>query len=255
MTDAPPEPRANTVEDELPQPVPLPVVVAALATPLGIVAVLLALRAWFPALHTSLLGPAPKAYWYLSRASAFTAFGLLWVSMALGLGITNRLARAWPGGPAAYDLHQYTGLLGLLLALFHAAILLGDRYIGYTPLGVLVPFAGGSYRPAWVGLGQVALYLLALVWLSASLRQRLGRRWWRRLHYLSFAVFALALAHGILSGTDSSLPLARGLYWASGVSIIFLLIYRLLVTAGDTPKPTGDRAARSPRGGAGKQAT
>ena len=42
-------------------------------------------------LLASFHGSAPKAYWYLSRASAFAAYGLLWSSMALGLAITNKL--------------------------------------------------------------------------------------------------------------------------------------------------------------------
>jgi hypothetical protein len=53
------------------------------------------------------------------------------------------------------DLHQFSGLLGLAFAIFHGAILLGDRYMGYTPLQLLLPFASLDYRPLAVGLGQV----------------------------------------------------------------------------------------------------
>jgi len=35
-----------------------------------------------------MVGRRPKAYWYLSRGSAFAALGLLWLSMMLGLLIT-----------------------------------------------------------------------------------------------------------------------------------------------------------------------
>jgi hypothetical protein len=83
-------------------------------------------------LSGSLVWDAPKGYWYLSRASAWMAFALLWLSMALGLLITNRLARVWPGGPNAFDLHQHVSLLALAFSLFHALILLGDRYVGYS---------------------------------------------------------------------------------------------------------------------------
>ena len=37
-------------------------------------------------------GVEPKAYWYLSRSSAIVAYILLWISMVLGLAITNKLA-------------------------------------------------------------------------------------------------------------------------------------------------------------------
>ena len=87
---------------------------------------------WLAGIQASLSGAQPKAYWYLSRATAFVAFGLLWLSMALGLAITNKLARLWPGGPAAADLHQYSSLLGLAFGCFHGLILTGDSYSGYT---------------------------------------------------------------------------------------------------------------------------
>jgi predicted ferric reductase len=186
--------------------------------------VILALRANPGA---SLLGAEPKGYWYLSRASALVAFTLLWLATALGLLITNKLARLWPGGPLAYDLHQYASGLGLLVGLFHAALLLGDRYVGYSPLQLLVPFGGGSYRPLWVGLGQVAAYLLVGLWGSSKLRLRIGQRWWRRIHSLSFLAFLLALLHGLLAGTDSAVPAIRALYWLSGGSVLWLTIFKL----------------------------
>ena len=76
---------------------------AALAS--SLVAVLI-LPAWLPNMSFSLAGNAPKAYWYLSRATAFVSLSLLWLSMALGLGITNKMARLWPGAPAAFALHE-----------------------------------------------------------------------------------------------------------------------------------------------------
>ena len=199
----------------------------------GAVAVLPAL---LPGLTTSLAGSAPKAYWYLSRATALVAFALLWFSMALGLVVTNKMARVWPGGPTAFELHQHASLLGLDLALFHGLILLGDRHMNFTLAQVVMPFATDSYRPLWTGLGQIGFYLFALVSLSYYARRFIGYKMWRRLHYLSFGVFALALAHGLMSGTDSATPLVRGMYIASAASLLFLTIYRVLV-AGAKPAP------------------
>lgn len=194
----------------------------------GVFLAVVALPQWAPELADSLVGRSPKAYWYISRTSAFASFALLWLSMALGLGITNRMARLWPGGPAAFELHQYTSLLGLNLALFHGLILLGDRYIGFELHHVLIPFRTVAYRPLWVGLGQVAFYLSILVGLSFYIRKQIGHRLWRWLHYLSFAAFGMAFLHGIQSGTDSGTTLGAGLYLVSGVSLLFLLVYRLL---------------------------
>jgi predicted ferric reductase len=190
---------------------------------------MIALPALLPALGGSLAGEEPKAYWYLARSSAWVAYGLLWLSMVLGITITNRMARVWPGGPTAFDLHQYASLLGMAFAFFHGLVLLGDRYIGYTLPQVLVPFLGGGYRPVWVGLGQLGLYGLAVVGLSFYVKRGIGTRWWRRIHFLSFGVFVLVLIHGVASGTDTAEGWAQGIYWGTGAALLFLTIYRVLV--------------------------
>ena len=216
--------------DNLPPAMPLPTLIIMLvAVGLGAFAASIVLPNWLPGLSQSLLGSEPKAYWYLSRASATVAYGLLWLSMALGLIITNKLARVWPGGPIAFDLHQFASLMGLAFALFHALILMGDKYINYDLAQVLVPFNSTGYKPVWVGLGQIGFYLLAIVSLSFYMRKRLGNRTWRLVHYLSFLMFALALLHGIFSGTDTTVPAIRAFYWVTGVSLLFLFVYRVLV--------------------------
>lgn len=215
---------------------PLTLVLLLLGAVLGSLAAVFALPAWLPGLAGSLLGPEPKAYWYLSRVSAIVAYALTWLAMVFGLLITSKAARLWPGGPVAFDLHQHASLLGLAFGLFHALILLGDRYIAATPAQVLVPFAYAGYQPLWVGLGQVALYMLAVVGLSFYVKGRIGRRAWRLIHFLSFALFALALAHGTFSGSDSASAWARALYWATGGSVLFLSLYRALAAGAPAGK-------------------
>src|SRR5689334_15353319 len=89
------------------------------------------LPAWLPGVQSSLTSGQPTAYWFLTRSSALVAYTLLWMSMASGLLITNRLARLWPGGPTAFAFHEHTSLLGLAFGIFHALILLADHYIGF----------------------------------------------------------------------------------------------------------------------------
>src|SRR5512147_2522399 len=82
-----------------------------------VTAILLVAIPTLPTLISNLVysfsGASPKIYWYLSRASGFVTLSILWVSMALGLGITNKMARMWPGAPTAFAMHQFTSLLGL----------------------------------------------------------------------------------------------------------------------------------------------
>jgi predicted ferric reductase len=215
--------------DQLPPAMPLStLIIMLLAAAVGAFAAAIVLPNWLPGLSQSLLGTEPKAYWYLSRASALVAYVLLWLSMASGLIITNKLARVWPGGPTAFDLHQFTSLIGLAFALFHALILMGDKYINYNLAQVLIPFNSTGYKPVWVGAGQIGFYLFAIVGLSFYVRKRLGHRTWRLIHFLSFLTFALALAHGIFAGTDTTVEAVQMFYWATGATLIFLTVYRIL---------------------------
>ncbi|MEI6778103.1 MAG: hypothetical protein WCK70_14475 [Chloroflexales bacterium] len=216
--------------DSLP-PMPLQTMLLTLmAVGVGVFAAVVALPTWLPGLSASLLGSEPKAYWYLSRSSAMVAYGLLWLSMIFGLLMTSRVARAWPGGPVTFDLHQHASLLGLAFALFHALILMGDGYVQSTLQQVLIPFAYKGYNPTWVGLGQVGIYVMTIVSLSFYVKGQIGRTAWKLIHILSFAMFALALVHGIWSGTDSGLIWIKGFYWFTGGSVIFLTVFRILMS-------------------------
>jgi predicted ferric reductase len=198
------------------------------AVALGTLAAVVLLPNWVPNLAQSLVGNDPKAYWYLSRGSAFVSLGLLWISMALGLLITNKIARTWPGAPAAFAIHEYVSLLGLAFAVFHALVIMGDHYINFQLTEILIPFATLSYRPNWVGLGQLGFYIWVILSASFYVRQRIGPKVWRFLHYASFFTFLMALFHGLTSGTDTSMPWAQNLYWFLGGSLIFLVMYRIV---------------------------
>lgn len=209
-----------------------------LAITFGLMAAVVLLPAWLPNLAFSVGGADPKAYWYLARATAFVSLSLLWVSMALGLGMTNKAARLWPGTPAAFAIHEYVSLLGLAFAAFHALILLGDHYINFTLAQVLMPFATTEYHPFWVGLGQLGFYLWAIVAVSFYIRKAIGQKTWRLLHYASFAMYMMGLFHGLFSGTDSTAGWAQTYYWFSFGSLLFLLFVRVVGTVIDKLFPS-----------------
>ena len=77
-----------------------------------------------------------------------------------------------------------------------------DRpYLPFSPIQVLVPLTA-RYRPLWTGLGIAAAELLIALALTNHYRRRLPYRFWRRAHYLNFAVWALALVHGLTASLD-----------------------------------------------------
>jgi predicted ferric reductase len=203
-----------------------------IAMALGMFGALIFAPSWMPNIAQTLVGTDPQAYWYLSRGSAFVALGLLWLSMMLGLLITNKVSRYWPGAAAAFAFHEYISLLGLAFAVFHALILLGDHYINYTVAQIFMPFGSVNYHPFWVGIGQIGFYVWAIVALTFYIRQLIGSKTWRFIHYLSFLMFLMAILHGVTSGTDASTSWAQTVYWLLGGSFLFLTILRIVVHVG-----------------------
>ncbi len=221
-------PSETDVVDSLPGVMPAQsVILLLLAVTAGVLLAVNLTPLWLPGLVESTTSTEPKAFWYLSRGSAIAAYWILWLSMAMGVMITNKMAKIWPGIPPAYELHQYTSLLGLGFALFHALILTGDAYIKYTIVQVLLPFASQNYQPLWVGVGQVAFYLWGVIVLSFYVRKQIGKKAWRLIHFISYLSFGAVMLHGIFSGTDSAAPWTHYLYWFSGASLLFLTVYRV----------------------------
>jgi len=70
----------------------------------------------------------------------------------------------------------------------------------------------------------------AVIAFSFYLRKSIGRKTWRLIHFVSFLSYMMALLHGITSGTDSAAPGMVLWYWFSGGSLLFLVVYRIMVS-------------------------
>ncbi len=197
---------------------------------LGALAAALVLPKWLPGLTSSLTAAEPKAFWFLARSSAFIAYFLLWLSMVLGVGITNKLAALWPGLPPTNEIHQYTSILGLAFGLFHGLIILGDKYIGFTLAQVLLPFTTSNYKPFAVGLGQLGFYLMLILTFSFYVRKKIGYKVWRAIHFLSFLSYISVLIHSLMAGTDSTFPVVQYFSLITGGLVLFMILFRILAS-------------------------
>ena len=166
-----------------------------------------------------------RLIWYAIRVAGVSAYLALWLTTVAGLCISGQFGGRWLPGALLYPLHQL-GDLALSLAVLHAALLLGDHYAGFTPASLVVPFTA-TYRPLWTGLGIVALYFSAIVYWSVHVRARIGYKAWRAIHLLSLVSFFFALAHGLASGTDSSVAAMRIMYLVTGQVTIGLVALRI----------------------------
>lgn len=167
-----------------------------------------------------------QAYWFMARASGIMAYLLLWFVTGWGIIMSSKMAQGVVDGPVSYGLHEFFPILTVLFAAFHALILLGDSYIGFNIIHLLIPFTS-PYEPFWTGLGTVALYFSLLLLISTYLRQQIGQKCWRFFHYIGYLAFVLALIHGVMAGSDSSLTVMKLVYLFTGLSILFATYYRL----------------------------
>ncbi len=178
-------------------------------------------------------------FWLLARASGLTAYALLSVAVLAGLTAKSRpLGPRIRTGPTI-DLHRFVSLLALGAIALHGLTLTLDQTVRLPLAALLVPGLS-PYRPLATGIGVLAAELMLVIYLSFRFRLRIGVRNWRRLHYLTFAVFAAATAHGLTAGTDRW---AFGFYTGSLAAVCALTTWRLLTKGGTTraPLPHRDR--------------
>jgi len=183
-----------------------------------------------------------KVYWFTSRAAGIVAYLALTGSVAWGLALSSKVADGVIPRPVTYEMHQVLSLVGVGFSVLHIVILLGDRFIKFTWLDLVLPLHA-PYRPVEVALGIVGFYGVAILTGSFYLRRLIGQHRWRLLHYLSFPAYVLVTTHGILSGTDTKQPAMQYLYLVSGAAILFLTYYRLLIERRQRPGRTVTRPA------------
>ena len=164
--------------------------------------------------------------WYVIRASGIVAYVLLTAAVSVGLGLAGkeRLER-WPRF-AVTDVHRFLGLLVGVFVGLHVVSIAIDSFLPFSLGQIVVPFTA-SYRTFWTAMGIVAAELLLALAITNGLRHRLPYRFWRRAHFLNFAVWIGATAHGIGAGSDSSAGWDVLLYGASVALIAGLVVRRV----------------------------
>jgi predicted ferric reductase len=177
------------------------------------------------AVHGSLFGENHPMYAQLSRASALAAYGLIWLSLVLGLLQSTKFARKWPGPAEAFELHRYASLLGLSFTLFHALVLAGDSRLSGQAGMLLMPFGLIAVFP-WSWWGQIALYGLIMAAISFYARRFIGKRGWRMVHALAIAFYVMALVHSVGAGQAGGNPALTAFYWVTTGIIALLAVYR-----------------------------
>ncbi len=164
--------------------------------------------------------------WLFERLFGFMSYITVALSVIYGLLLSTKILDAMAHRPVSFTLHQDLAAIGLGMAGIHGMLLGLDASVPFTFAQILVP-GQSPHAPFAVGIGQVSLYLMALVTISFYARRRIGQRAWRTLHYVTFLAYAGSTFHGIASGSDSGSIWAQGLYLGSLTVVVFLLVYRI----------------------------
>jgi predicted ferric reductase len=172
----------------------------------------------------SLHGPG---LWYVTRATGLASLLLLTISVLLGLLVAGRFtSQRWPRF-LTLGLHRNVSLLVLVFLALHIGATVLDTYTSISLAAAFIPFAS-SYKALWLSLGAVALDLLLAVIVTSLVRDRLGYRAWRRVHWLVYACWPVAVAHGLGIGTDHAVTWVFGLTLACVGCVGTVLAWRVL---------------------------
>ena len=160
------------------------------------------------------------AVWYFTRGSGALSLILLTIVFALGTPTLLSWGHAHLPRAVVLLLHRNLSLLVMVFLFLHIASTVID---GFAPIGwldAIVPFRAG-YRPLWLGLGAVAVDLLVAVIITSLIRVRIGYATWRWVHLLTYAMWPIAMLHGLGTGSDTRSP---WMWWVDGACAAVVLV-------------------------------
>ncbi len=163
------------------------------------------------------------------------AFTLLWSQFVIG-SARSLLGRFLH--PGIISFHRRQGVLIFLLALLHPLM----RFFG---IGLDRYFTGWHVAPSFVPylwLGYLVLFMMTLTVVSALLRNVPWlRKRWHAVHYLNYAVFAMAWLHSWFLGSDVQSTGLSYLWMFFAASAVAATVVRV-VTAARTRSVRTDRS-------------
>jgi methionine sulfoxide reductase heme-binding subunit len=139
--------------------------------------------------------------WYASRGSGVVLLLLFSVVFVLGTAVRlGSVPRSWSRFGIA-EMHRTLSLFAVVLLGLHITTAILDPYVTIGWAAVVLPFTS-PYRTLAIGLGTIAVDVAGAVLVTSLVRQRLGYRAWRAVHWLAYLAWPAALAHSLTAGGD-----------------------------------------------------
>jgi sulfoxide reductase heme-binding subunit YedZ len=169
--------------------------------------------------------------WFATRGAGIVSLLLFSAVAVLGLlGAARTQSAAWPRF-LTVELHRRLALMSVVFLAVHILTAVLDPFTSLGLAAAIVPFAS-SYRPIAVAFGVVSVDLVAAVIITSLLRERIGHRIWRAVHWSAYAAWPLAIEHTLTAGSDSFAPWMLAITAGCVVAVGMALVVRL--TAGGT---------------------
>jgi sulfoxide reductase heme-binding subunit YedZ len=169
--------------------------------------------------------------WFTTRGAGIVSLILFSTVACLGLlAVARAQSVRWPRF-LTVELHRNLALLSVVFLAIHILTAVFDPFTSLGLGAALVPLAS-SYRPLPVAFGVVSVYLVAAVIVTSLLRERIGLRVWRAVHWASYAAWPLAVEHTLTAGSDSFAIWMLAVQGVCIVAVSAALVWRL--TSGGT---------------------
>jgi methionine sulfoxide reductase heme-binding subunit len=169
--------------------------------------------------------------WFATRGAGIVSLILFTAVACLGLlSIARTQSASWPRF-LTVELHRNLALLSVVFLGIHIVTAILDPF---TSLGIgaaIIPLAS-SYRPLPVAFGVISVDLTLAVIITSLLRERIGHRTWRLIHWASYLSWPLAVEHTLTAGSDSFALWMLGITGLCILAVASSLLWRL--TAGGT---------------------
>ena len=179
-----------------------------------------------------------QSLWFLSRGSGLILLALFSVVVVLGIATrTGSVPARWPRFAVA-ELHRTLSLFAVALLGLHVATAILDPFVSIGWAAVVLPFVS-PYRPFAIGMGTLAVDLGAAVLLTSLVRERLGFRAWRAVHWLAYLAWPVAFIHSLRAGTDLGIWWVAVVEWGSAIMLATAVLARLLGRVRTRPATSG----------------
>ena len=167
-----------------------------------------------------------RAVWYLMRGSGVTSLILLTAVLVLGILTSRKVSLPTLPRFATMTLHRSISLLAVAFLAVHVLTAAIDPYAQVRLVDAAVPFMG-SDQALMLGLGTLAVDLLAAVTVSSLMMGRISRRTWRAIHWLGYGTWPLAFVHSLGQGSDAGASWLRAVAGACLGVVAAALAWRL----------------------------